>query len=105
MAIPKKRQIGTCAVWLGVLIFSVLGLCLIASGVEPEDETRTAAGGTNVVEPTGTQKEAVEMADGNHSNGESKGSYTNGVVAQPVEIVTLTRGDTAHNGNPSPSAL
>ena len=29
MAIPKKRQVGTCAVWLGVLIFSVLGVAVV----------------------------------------------------------------------------
>ena len=29
MAIPKKRQVGTCAVWLGVLLFSVLGVAVV----------------------------------------------------------------------------
>ena len=29
MAIPKKRQVGTWAVWLGVLIFSVMGVAVV----------------------------------------------------------------------------
>ena len=29
MAIPKKREIGTCVLWLGVLFFSVLGIAVV----------------------------------------------------------------------------
>ena len=31
MAIPKKRQIGTYVVWLGILIFSVLGIAVVTT--------------------------------------------------------------------------
>jgi hypothetical protein len=31
MAMPKKRQIGTFVVWLGIIIFSALGIAVVTT--------------------------------------------------------------------------